>query len=48
MSSIDPDLSSPRGPEPPWIKWVALAILLWVMIIITALVAAGISALLGV
>ena len=49
MSGFDPDLAgSPRGPEPPWIKRVALAILIWVMLIITALVAAGIDALLEV
>lgn len=47
MSGFDPDLAgAPRGPEPPWVKWVALAILIWVMLIITAVVAAGIGALL--
>lgn len=46
MSSVDPDLANHRPPEPPWIKWVALAIILWVMLIITALVAAGIGAVL--
>lgn len=48
MASVDPDLTgSPRGPEPPWIKWVALAILIWAMVLITLLVSAGIERLAG-
>ena len=44
---IDPDMRQSPVEPPRWVKWVAIGILVWVMIIVTALVAAGIAFLLG-
>lgn len=43
---IDPDMRQSPVEPPRWIKWVAIIIVIWVMVIITAIVAAGLGALL--